>query len=225
MAIKHVAFDVWGTIFKSNPTYANARAEVIQLVFLPNTSIEAIHAVFESCKKLFDTHEYASGESIPYDYKQMTLVRELNLPLETSTDPRWQALFTELFLNNPPELYSPIIPDLINGWSAVGTTSIISNTHFIRGKIMRRVLQASGIDMPQIEWCLFSDEGRWCKPHAEMFNQITELVGASHQITPEECLMVGNDRILDIIPAEELGWRTHHIVNANSWLEFYRRTA
>ncbi len=45
-----------------------------------------------------------------------------------------------------------------------------------------------------------------CKPHAEYYRQTCEMIG----ISPTECLMVGDDRMLDM-PASSIGIRTFYV--------------
>ena len=45
-----------------------------------------------------------------------------------------------------------------------------------------------------------------CKPHADYYRQIAELLG----VAPHECLMVGDDRTLDM-PAADVGMRTFYV--------------
>ncbi len=45
-----------------------------------------------------------------------------------------------------------------------------------------------------------------CKPHADYFRQTAELLGMS----PQDCLMVGDDRALDM-PAADVGMRTYYV--------------
>lgn len=45
-----------------------------------------------------------------------------------------------------------------------------------------------------------------CKPHADYYRQIADLLG----VAPHECLMVGDDRVLDM-PAADVGMRTFYV--------------
>jgi FMN phosphatase YigB (HAD superfamily) len=45
-----------------------------------------------------------------------------------------------------------------------------------------------------------------CKPHPEYFRQTAALLGAD----PRDCLMVGDDRLLDL-PAADVGMRTYYV--------------
>lgn len=224
MAIKHIVLDVWQTILKSNPEYGRARIEAILNTFAKEgdcLTIDSLTLAMKECKAMLDAYE-VTGNTIPYDFKQITLAKQMNLPIEVTTDPRWHAIFNELVMQHKPLLYFSGIADLINEWRGSGiTVSILSNTHFIKGEVITKVLTSYGIT---VDWYYFSDQRRLCKPNASLFEQQTlkrEVeFDDSGLITyaPNEVMMIGDSILLDIAPASKAGFDIWQIISENDWL-------
>lgn len=215
--IKHVAFDIWGTMCVSNPEYGIARAAAIYRKYPQVGSINKVMAAFKSVKEVLDTYEYIDGNSIPYDFKQQLLCRELGLPPLTYGGREWRYMFSHLFAEKPPKLMHTNVRQLFSDcMSNFQSVSVISNTHFIKGKTMQRMFEES-LNIPVKEnnklYWYSSDEGAWCKPHLQPFLNVIHHSG----VKASEILFVGNDNKCDIEPAERLGMQTHLITNAQDW--------
>lgn len=215
--IKHVAFDIWGTMCVSNPNYGIARAKVIFEEYPQVGSINKVLVAFKKVKEVLDTYECIDGNSIPYDFKQQLLCRELAVPVLTYNTREWRYLFSHLFVENPPTLMSgnvvQIFRECMFNFQSV---SVISNTHFIKGKTMQRMFEQC-LNIPTKEnnklYWYSSDEGVWCKPHLQPFLNVIQHSG----VKASEILFVGNDKQCDIEPAERLGMQTHLITNSQDW--------
>lgn len=83
--------------------------------------------------------------------------------------------------------------------------AIATNPIFPMSAIERRLEWAGlhDLDLPVVT---SYETMRACKPHAEYYHQTAELLGAS----PHECLMVGDDRALDL-PAGDIGMATFYV--------------
>lgn len=83
--------------------------------------------------------------------------------------------------------------------------AIATNPIFPRAAVDHRLAWAglSDLDLPVVTTY---EEMLACKPHADYFRQTAELLG----VQPAECLMVGDDRLMDM-PAADVGMRTFYV--------------
>jgi FMN phosphatase YigB (HAD superfamily) len=83
--------------------------------------------------------------------------------------------------------------------------AIATNPIFPRAAIEHRMRWAGVHDLP-IEVVTTYEEMRACKPLADYFRQTSDLL----QTDPRDCLMVGDDRALDM-PASDIGMQTFYV--------------
>lgn len=121
--------------------------------------------------------------------------------------PVFERFYTEVF----PTLQDTAAP-MAGGREAVTTAldlglsvAIATNPIFPKAAIEHRLAWAGLRDLP-LEVVTSYETMRACKPHAAYFRQTAEMLGVS----PHECLMVGDDRALDL-PAADIGMRTYYV--------------
>ncbi len=86
--------------------------------------------------------------------------------------------------------------------------AVATNPIFPRAAIDHRIAWA-GLDDVEVHAVTSYEWMYACKPHAEYFRQTAEALG----VEPRECLMVGDDRALDL-PAADTGMRTYYVGSA-----------
>ncbi len=69
-------------------------------------------------------------------------------------------------------------------------------------------LQWAGIDPAEVEFFTTYEDHHYCKPNAGYYREVTARLGLS----PEECLMVGND-VREDMAAREIGMHTFLLLN------------
>ena len=79
---------------------------------------------------------------------------------------------------------------------------IISDVGFSPGRVLRRVLDDSGV-LPAFDSLVFSDEAGCSKPHLEVFKQTATRLGAE----PECIAHIGDLEHTDIVGAKAAGYR------------------
>lgn len=92
--------------------------------------------------------------------------------------------------------------------------AIATNPLFPKVAIEKRI-QWSGIDRSDFSYVSYFEKNHYCKPNLEYYE---EILGSLRK-SPEECMMVGNDALEDLI-AGKLGITTYlitdHLLNRNN---------
>lgn len=105
-------------------------------------------------------------------------------------------------LHHPPVLAEGA-REAIEALRARGVTlAVISNSGRTPGRVLRRLLDRSGV-LDAFQTLSFSDEVGWRKPHTEIFQRTLGRVGAR----PETALHVGDDPEADVAGARTAGMR------------------
>jgi FMN phosphatase YigB (HAD superfamily) len=84
-------------------------------------------------------------------------------------------------------------------------TAVATNPIFPRLAVHHR-LGWAGIDPAEVDIITTYEEMHACKPHASYFRETAAMLG----VNPSECLMVGDDRYLDLA-ASDVGMRTFYV--------------
>jgi FMN phosphatase YigB (HAD superfamily) len=90
---------------------------------------------------------------------------------------------------------------------------IATNPLFPKEAIEKRI-EWSGIDRSDFSYVSYFEKNHYCKPNLEYYEEILQHI----ERRPEECMMVGNDALEDLI-AGKLGITTYlitdHLLNRN----------
>jgi putative hydrolase of the HAD superfamily len=125
-----------------------------------------------------------------------------------------------LVLENLPELYDSTTPQLlyeIKSRQAV-TISLLSNTAFIKGCTLRKVLRELGLQQ-YFDFEIYSDEVGMSKPNIKIFELMLKNVQSlrNETLAPGEILHIGDNEIADIAAATKMGIAAYQ-VNSNHQL-------
>ena len=85
--------------------------------------------------------------------------------------------------------------------------AIATNPIFPRQAVIHR-MDWAGLDPTDFEVITSYETMEACKPHGAYFTQTAHALG----VEPQECLMVGDDRVLDLAAAD-VGMRTYYVGN------------
>lgn len=128
--------------------------------------------------------------------------------------------------------YAEVFPSLADGAgpalgarSAVETAlglglpvAVATNPIFPRAAVLHRLAWAELDDVRFTAITSYEDMVA-CKPHGAYFRQVAESLG----VDPTECIMVGDDRYLDM-PAADIGMRTFYVGTDENTATDYRGT-
>ncbi|SDW16074.1 FMN phosphatase YigB, HAD superfamily [Marininema mesophilum] len=82
--------------------------------------------------------------------------------------------------------------------------AVATNPVFPKAAIQERMRWAGVEDL--VEWVSVYEETHWCKPHPGYYREVAAAMG----VTPEECIMVGNDMQEDLV-ASTVGMTTYWV--------------
>lgn len=191
MEIKHVSFDAWGTLLKSNPEYKPKRNTLLRDIF--GDFIQDDIIAFN--KSQFDIMVESTGYQPDYAFtmacilgQYMHNVNRRNFNLKVKEFRYRNALLVARY---PPEPIKGVYEILSTLKDSPLTIGIISNTSFIEGNSLREVI---GAMFPQtFSIMLFSSELGIAKPNPSLFVDTARAM----KIPENTILHIGDNLISD----------------------------
>jgi putative hydrolase of the HAD superfamily len=220
--IKHVSFDLWLTLIRSHPLLKKKRAEIVAgMCNRSKRDVLQIEQLIREQDKIFDRYNEMRETKIPAKYMYLRLLQKVADKRHEPTLDDAETLMNksnELLMNFMPQLLNENIPHMLKNLHAEGITlNISSNTGFIEGKILRKVLQKLNI-IQYFSFSVFSDEVGTSKPSVRFFQQIY-----NHLQIPKACVLhVGDNLKTDYNGAINFGFKALLIKNSNYTLDDVR---
>jgi putative hydrolase of the HAD superfamily len=220
---KHYSFDLWLTLIKSNPSFKKERASYFyKNLNTKKKSRDEVLAVFRDIDRMCNAINERTGKNIDPDELYLIVISAVNdfdINFGDVDLGRLSKEMDTLFFNYMPTLYcSDTLTSLerLKGESR-SSFNIASNTGFINGKTLRKVLVGLGIDA-FFEFQLYSDELGVSKPNSDFFQIVIDNIKnlpSNRNIALNEIVHVGDNVIADIEGASALGLNSFQI-NSNS---------
>lgn len=216
---KHYSFDMWGTLIKPNDDFTLYRAGHIWSNYNGKDENKKTHlqvvAIIREVGKYADEWNLFTGRSMsPLEMYTMVLYR-VRGTLNGLTRLTLELLYKEIeqiFLQYHPTVYSDdTIPALEELRRRGKYMSILSNTAYIRGATLNKVLRMLNI-ATYFNFAVYSDTHDLSKPNYELFR----VVGDKSPFHTEDIIHVGDSEIMDGAGAHEAGFG-HFIINSNSY--------
>ena len=111
--------------------------------------------------------------------------------------------------------YTPAAREIIDTVKACGLRTALATNPIFPAMATERRIAWAGLSPSDFELVTTYENSRFCKPNPDYYRDVMQTLG----VTPEECLMVGNDVAEDMI-AETLGARvfllTDHLINSKN---------
>jgi putative hydrolase of the HAD superfamily len=216
---KHYSFDLWLTLIKSDPMFKQQRA----LYFHQNYNtlqkpLEEVERIFRQVDLLGNSINEATGKNMDAEELYLMVITQINddqLYLSDIDLPGLLAAMDELLMEHSPVLYSDDTTEVLSQLKQTGCTmSILSNTGFIKGAILRKVLQK--LDIGQyFDFQLYSDEEGMSKPNKAFFELMLARISAITSVSLDEIIHIGDNPKADIWGAEAVGINSL-LVNSNN---------
>jgi putative hydrolase of the HAD superfamily len=218
---KHYSFDLWLTLIKSNPTFKIERAKYFYTHhnFL-NKPLAEITAVFRKVDLMVNSINERSGLNIDAEEMYLMVISIINDYSTDFSDIDISELYLKmelLLLENMPVVYCSESLAVLHRLKESGnsTTSLLSNTGFIKGITLRKILQHLKLDQA-LDFQLYSDEVRMSKPNPKFFQLMLDTIDRNKHpsIKPHEIIHVGDNPVADCFGAECLGIKSL-LINSN----------
>lgn len=208
---KHISFDLWLTLIKSNSEFKEKRNTLFKDYFEIESPLEQVAQQI----RYFDVYCNAINEKtgLNFDTNEIYLLilASLNVPIQKIEIKQLEHFYAEtedLFLNYKPTLiYSNTKSFLSNIKSANISINILSNTGFIKGFTLKKLLTFYELE-EYFDFQIYSDECGFSKPNKKIFDLIHKKLP---NVDKNEILHVGDNEIADYQGAMEYGFKAHLI--------------
>lgn len=220
---QHYSFDLWLTLIKSNPSFKQERTRFFYDHFNQHQkTLEEVGRIFRKVDLLCNAINEKTGGNIDAEEMYLMVISEINDYSNAFGNIDLAALYQEmdaLVLKYLPVIYcSETVRTLRRiKESPDRTVSLLSNTAFIKGSTLRRVLQELELER-YFDFQLYSDETGMSKPNQKMFRLMLDHVAAvrKDQALPlNNIIHIGDNKKADIDGAQVAGIRTL-LVNSNN---------
>jgi FMN phosphatase YigB (HAD superfamily) len=193
----HVSFDFWNTLFTSNPAFKAHRLQLFKN--RTGASVEHIEHTFATIGHWHNNQVMLKdGLALTSPALCSLAFRILGAPYEDHSS--LISDMEKLFLEYPP---LPTNNSTVMEWkSRAVTVSILSNTTFISGAVIRSFLVS---EQSKFDFMIFSDELGYGKPDARAFQKILlELQSTGGIAKDQEIVHVGDDPKFDSSPTGDI---------------------
>jgi putative hydrolase of the HAD superfamily len=218
--IKIISFDFWNTLVQDK--HSTLRIPLIQERLASwghNRTQEEIWDLFTPLAEKLITADRSNGAK---HRSVLRILEELLVSLAISVDvSKKQQLLVEVeevMLQDPPELHAHA-KEVVQELAKQYRIGLISDTGITPGRTLRKVLERHDI-LQYIEFCSFSDETGYCKPHPKAFSPLLEYF----HVRPEEVIHVGDLLHTDVAGAKALGIHSIHLNHPISSAHTYVKT-
>lgn len=221
--VLHYSFDLWMTLIRSDPRYKQARATLFSEYFNPKKkSLDQVMAEFRFVDLLSNEINETTGLNLDAQELYLMVIKRIGgskALLSTVELPWLSQRLEELIVDYPPVVYSHETLDVLNNLKekSGATFSILSNTGFIPGRVLRSLLGRLGIGH-LFEFQLYSDEVGMSKPNLALFRKMLGMIPHANWDTSapdlQKVIHVGDNPHADIFGALRAGIRAC-LVNSN----------
>lgn len=218
--LKHYSFDLWLTLIKSNPLFKRQRSHIFYQEYNAlNKPLEEVEYIFRQVDTMCNNINESTGKNIDAEEMYLMVISQINDNKICLGDIDINALYVRtenLLFDFLPLLYSDDIPAILAHIKQRQncTTNILSNTGFIKGVTLRKVLNELNISQ-YFDFQLYSDETGLSKPNKAFFQMLLDRVAAFGPIELNQIIHIGDNIKADILGAERAGISSFQ-VNSNN---------
>ncbi len=201
-SIHAISLDIWKTILQSNPQFKPLQTQLFAKTFGTEVNTDWQNILKKADQK---ADILAESEGIDIGFVErlefIAAASGLKMPDSSQEIERLYAHMETLFLAHPPVLLEKNLLDILAALQQKGLRLfLLSNTGFIKGRSMRKVLEKLKISF-YIEKTVFSDEVGYAKPHPRIF----EALCLASQLKPQNILHIGDNLLADYAGAKKFG--------------------
>ena len=220
---EHYSFDLWLTLIKSNPLFKPARIEYFfeNYNFSKKTKVE-IKKIFRKVDLMCNLINEKVGKNVDAMEMYLMVLYLLDEKDHGIDAIEMAELYQEMeklvFENLPILLNQNIRPTLIKIREQGATTSILSNTGFIKGTTLRKVLTKLKI-LDLFDFVIFSDEIDMSKPNNKIYELLyneVKVLKKSNSINKEKIVHIGDNYTADYLGAKNFGFNAVFVDQLNT---------
>lgn len=209
---KHYSFDLWQTLFRSNPAFKEERAKYFHDHFnRDKKSVDEIKKIFSDVDNMCNLVNEKIGFNIDgYEMYAMVLYR-LNYDMTILQLRDLNSIYhmmNQLFKDHLPTAFDDDTITVLKELRRKGCTlSILSNTGFVKGYILKDALKSLGMN-DFFDFQFYSDELGMSKPSQILFRHMLNRIHSMrihNPITDREIVHIGDNVLADIEGAKQVG--------------------
>jgi putative hydrolase of the HAD superfamily len=209
-------FDLWLTLIKSNPLYKEYRSHIFYKEFNPlDYNFDEVKFLIREVDIMCNRINEIAGKNIDSREIICLVLEKLGNDLNTIDIQRIESVesrMEELFFKYHPVLYDNDTKTTLKILHARNAfIGLISNTGFIKGKTLTKMLEILEIDK-YFHVKIFSDEVGFSKPNPLIFKEFIKKLNPAFY--PLNILHVGDNPIADVKGAQYVGIDAYQI-NSN----------
>jgi putative hydrolase of the HAD superfamily len=210
---QHYSFDLWLTLIKSNPDFKLQRAHFFQQNFnRTGKTVEEIDKLFRQVDGMCNAINEKTGKNIDADEMYLMVISLINgdsLSIDEIDYPALHLQMEDLLFKYPPQMYLAVTTEVLEHLKqkSGATFSLLSNTGYITGKSLRKVLALYGLDN-YFDFQLYSDEAGMSKPNPEFFKTMLnniDICNAGKDIPLKNIIHIGDNPKNDAQAADAMG--------------------
>lgn len=205
----HFSFDLWLTLIKSNPEFKIKRDLLLKDFFSLDKSFEDVQKKVRYYDLLLNRISEKTGLHVEREIAFLIILDALGKSEGSIASEDLQLFFhqvDQLFLENVPVLLWENIENILIEIKNSGkTSSILSNTAFIHGDSLIKVLDKMGLSS-YFSFMIFSDVIKVSKPNPKIFDMVYNEVNLIKLIKKENVLHIGDNSIADFNGAKSFGF-------------------
>ena len=218
---KHYSFDLWLTLIKSNPTFKVERAKHFHAHYnTTHKSLQEVNAIFRSVDLMVNNINEKTGKNIDAEEMYLlviSLINNYSIDFSTVDVDALYAQMELLLLEHMPLIYCSESLSVLNRLKDSGksTISLLSNTGFIKGITLRKILRHLKLE-EVLDFQLYSDEVRMSKPNPKFFQLMLDTIDREKHTELElhEVIHIGDNPLADCKGADALGIKSL-LINSN----------
>ena len=217
--LKHISFDLWLTLIRSNPEFKPLRNKLFLDFFGIKKGLDEVSEAFLHYDQLFNRINEKTGRNVHYSEMLFVILDHLGIDTELVGKEDMALYYGQmeiLFFNHHPLLLNKDTASILDKIRDSGCgINILSNTGFILGKTLRTLLQTLEIGH-YFDFQLYSDETGYSKPSQLFYEQVFTAANNPGIIKKHEVLHVGDNKIADIEGATRFGFKAALIDDQNT---------
>lgn len=206
---KHLSFDLWLTLIKSNPEFKSKRNLLFKEYFNIDCSLEKVTEVVRYYDVLINNTNEKTGLNLETYEIYFLILNALNVKIEEVEIEKLDDFYKEtelLFMQFKPNLIYPqihiLFEEILNQNKSI---NILSNTGFIKGNTLRKLLNHYELEQ-YFSFQIYSDETGFSKPNVKMFELVYKQIREKKIVNKLEVLHIGDNKVADYNGAINFGF-------------------
>jgi putative hydrolase of the HAD superfamily len=219
---EHYSFDLWLTLIKSNPEFKKRRTDFFfhNFNYFRKPSDE-VSSIFRKVDLMCNSINEKTGRNI-YSSEMylmvISIINDYSITLKDIDLDFVSKKMEKLLFEYIPVIYSSETFEVMDFLKQKGkTVSLLSNTGFIPGGILRKVLNQIGIGL-YLDFQIYSDEVGMSKPNKQIFDLMVNTAASNTKdkvLKISDIVHVGDNPIADIDGANSCGIKSL-LINSNN---------